>query len=237
MTSEQLAARERIRRRTSVFVGALSLIASGLAALSVAGTSDAQVSGPHYRSISVRDFIVDGPTLAAKGARVQLSGAYTHQGNGAVLYADWRSLMMVKYGPPDLPSPPSVPLLTDNASHEFREALYSCDSAATYGTPGCLIVVRGRATTCVLTNGFGAQSDSPCVAVEDGGTPPPAKAVGNPPPPTARAPTAHRTTAPAPPDTRTLEQKVRDCIHSPEMAEVGDVYRKCLARVQGRHYQ
>jgi hypothetical protein len=58
---------------------------------------------------------------------------------------------------------PMVPLLTDNASREFRRYLLSCQS----NLGGCSVTVFGQATICALSNAFGATRELPCVAVED----------------------------------------------------------------------
>lgn len=120
--------------------------------------------GPSYEFVSVRNFALDGPTLAAKNAPVTLTGAFILVGNVATLYPDTQAVIMA-----DAVTQPSVPLLTDSASRNLRETLLDCQT--NYGTAqvGCQITIRGRATMCSLNNVFGASRNAPCVNVEHGG--------------------------------------------------------------------
>jgi hypothetical protein len=121
-----------------------------------------------YKAMSVREFVVDGPQLASRHGKVRLSGAYVLQGSVAMLYTDSQAIMMTRYNP-QAGSLPTVALLTDEASHQLRDILVSCDSNPATAQIGCEIAIRGRATTCTLNNAFGATREVPCVAVEDGG--------------------------------------------------------------------
>lgn len=201
-----------------------------LTAASMTGAKSHVPPLQRYRELSFREFIVDGVELAKKTVRVELSGLYTRDGREAVLYEGENAYIMDQVGP----SPgtaPTIPLLTDDASHGFREIEYSCDSQRAYGRYGCMLEVRGVATMCVLTNAFGAQTEEPCIEVTDGSDA------------EASAQTADSAQQQAPIQVPTQpvaassypaadSQKVRDCIHSSEMGEVGDAYRKCLKRVQ-----
>lgn len=195
--------------------------------LAASGTHAAPPRALRYRSMSFRDFVVDGLTLAKKSTPVELTGVYTRQGEVAVLYENQNALIMERVGPGEAGSTPTIPLLTDAASHRFREMQYSCDSQQSYGTLGCILVVRGIATMCSLTNAFGAETDSPCIEVQDGddgATSSVSPASASDAPPAAAAPPDNPSDA--------FDQKVRNCISSPEMADVGDAYRKCVKRVR-----
>jgi hypothetical protein len=146
-----------------------------------------------YESISGETFVLDGKDLAAKAAKVSLSGVYIREGNLDVLYADARAVMMAHQGLRQ----PSVPLLTDDASREFREHLLTCQSNPASAQMGCPVAVLGRVTTCTLSNAFGAARAEPCVAVEDGRqlasapiSAPPIIAQNSPPAPGAPSPQA-----------------------------------------------
>jgi hypothetical protein len=120
-----------------------------------------------YRSVSVRDFAVDGPKLAAENAKVSLAGAYILQGNRGMLYADVQAIIMTKYHP-GAGTQPNVPLLTDHASRQFQRRLLSCQTDLSAAQVGCTVRIRGRATMCPPTTASGAAREVPCVNVEDG---------------------------------------------------------------------
>jgi flagellar biosynthesis GTPase FlhF len=124
----------------------------------------ADISKLGYQSISVESFVLDGRDLAARTAKLAITGVYIREGNLDVLYADMRALMMTRQGV----NQPNVSLLTDHTSREFREHLLKCQSDYASAQRGCAVTVLGRATTCTLTNAFGTAREEPCVAVEDG---------------------------------------------------------------------
>lgn len=121
-----------------------------------------------YQFVTVRNFVIDGPRLAAKHAKIKLIGSYVRQGNASMLYADTQAVIMARYHS-DAGTQPSVVLLTDDASHKLREALVSCDSNPGASQVGCQIEILGEATICTLNNVFGATHNAPCVDVTDGG--------------------------------------------------------------------
>lgn len=129
-------------------------------------------AAPPYQSMTVRNFVIDGPKLAARHVKVKLFGAYILQGKVGALYADTQAVMTAKYS--NGGTQPSVALLTDDASHELRATLLFCDSNPVTAQTGCEIEIRGRATMCETSNAFGALSHAPCIDAEDGGYPPPA---------------------------------------------------------------
>jgi hypothetical protein len=120
-----------------------------------------------YQSVSVRDFAVDGPKLAAENAKVSLTGSYILQGNVGMLYANMQAVIMTRYHP-DAGTQPNVPLLTDDASRQLRQRLLSCQTDPSAAKVGCTLKIRGHAAMCPVTNAFGATHEAPCVKVEDG---------------------------------------------------------------------
>jgi uncharacterized protein YecT (DUF1311 family) len=122
-----------------------------------------------YQRVSVDSFALDGRDLAAREAKVSLSGAYISDGNVGVLYADTRAIIMATHYPNAGGSnQPRVPLLTDDASRDFRQRLLACQTNPASAQVGCPVIVLGLATMCKLSNALGAERDLPCVAVEDG---------------------------------------------------------------------
>lgn len=120
-----------------------------------------------YQRISVETFALDGKELAAKAAKVSISGAYLGGGNISLLFNDTRAVILAtRY--PNLGEQPKVPLLVDSASREFRKRLLSCRSSPGSAQVGCPITVLGRVTMCTFQNELGATRDAPCLNVEDG---------------------------------------------------------------------
>lgn len=120
-----------------------------------------------YQTVSVRDFVADGTRLAAKNAKVSLTGSYILQGNRGVLYADIQAIVATKFRPEAGPQP-NVPLLTDHASRQLRTRLLTCQSDLSAAQVGCTIKIRGEARMCPLTDAEGATHDVPCVDAEEG---------------------------------------------------------------------
>lgn len=120
-----------------------------------------------YQHVSVEAFVLDGKELAAKSAKVSMSGAYLGDDSVSFLFSDARSVILAtRY--PNLGDQPKVPLLIENASREFRRWLLNCRSNPATAQVGCPVTVVGRATICTLQNGFGVAREMPCAAVQDG---------------------------------------------------------------------
>jgi hypothetical protein len=118
-----------------------------------------------YQTMSVTDFVVNGPDLAAKGARVHLSGYYTLNGDAPVLFPNRQAAIVTMNAPPGVGRAPSVPLLIDHASADFRRQLVLCD--ANPNTVNCnSLDISGIATMCTVSNAFGATRSTPCVDVQ-----------------------------------------------------------------------
>jgi len=117
-----------------------------------------------YQRMSIETFLLDGGDLAAKAAKVSISGAYIREGNLSVLYADRGTAMKATRGHRQ----PNVLLLTDEASREFRQVLLTCQSNPASATVGCPVTILGQATKCQLSNAFGATRGEWCITVEKG---------------------------------------------------------------------
>ena len=120
-----------------------------------------------YQHISVEAFALDGKDLAAKAAKISISGAYLGSDGISFLFSDARSVILAtRY--PNLGDQPKVPLLTENASRDFRKRLLSCRTNPSAAQVGCPVVVLGRATMCTLQNELGGTRNVPCADVQDG---------------------------------------------------------------------
>jgi len=136
---------------------------------------DRELQQHDYRAISVRNFLIDGPRLAAAHAKVKLVGSYVLQGSVGMLYIDSQAVAMARYGPQS-GAQLHVALMANDGSHRLREYLLSCSSSPGTGlVVDCPVEIRGQATICTLSNAFGATQEVPCVDAEDGGrwSPPP----------------------------------------------------------------
>ena len=131
----------------------------------VAKSADAPGS---YRSLTLREFENEGPTLAAQSARVEITGAYAKPGNVDLLYANRASAVTSTDNPEneDARRIASISLLTDQASHGARAALVDC---RTRKDVGCQVTLRGQVTMCTITNSLGSSQQFPCLDVRDGG--------------------------------------------------------------------
>ena len=165
-----------------------------------------------YQTISVRNFVIDGPHLAATHARVDLVGVYVLQGSLGMLYTDTQAVIMAKYNSA-ISTQPSVALLTDDASHKLREDLLSCSSNPG-AQLGCKVEIRGEATICTLSNAFGAAKEEPCINGEDGGywsAPAPVETI------------AALPTPPAPDSTESAAPAIPPIMHQSKRVQVADI--------------
>jgi hypothetical protein len=137
-------------------------------ALVLCGTAKGADAPDSYRNITLSEFAIAGPSLAAQSARVQITGAYTESGNLDRLYANRASAVTSNENPENVDARriPSIPLLTDQASHVARLALLDC---RTRNDVGCAVTLRGQVTMCTITNSLGSSQQFPCLDVRDGG--------------------------------------------------------------------
>jgi hypothetical protein len=120
-----------------------------------------------YQAMSVRDFAADGPKLAARSAKVTLTGSYLFQADHGMLYPDMQSIVISKYHP-DAGPQPQVLLLTNDASRQLRQRLLACQTDLSAAQVGCTIKIRGQARMCPLPDTSGTTHEVPCLNAEDG---------------------------------------------------------------------
>lgn len=120
-----------------------------------------------YQSLSVEEFATDGVKLAAAGAKVSMTGAYILQDNREMLYADVQAIIRMRYAP-KAGIQPTVPLLTHDASDQFRRRVLACQTDLSASKVGCTVKIRGIATLCTVTIASGNTREVPCVNVEGG---------------------------------------------------------------------
>lgn len=104
---------------------------------------------------TVKDLILDGKDLAARNAKVQITGIYKKLADNSVLYAS----PMDAYANSDN----YMPILTDDAARPVREALmgYACQNF------GCTMNFGGHMTMCKHINLLAEDyPDVPCLHVE-----------------------------------------------------------------------
>lgn len=118
-----------------------------------------------YSPITVLDFVLDGKELATRKAMLSLNGVYLPRGNLELLFGTNVDAILFSNGQNQ--TPPTVYLLTENASRKFRSQLLACRNNPSAAYVGCRVHILGSATTCVLSGPFGNQRDS-CVSVDDG---------------------------------------------------------------------
>lgn len=118
-----------------------------------------------YQSVTVRDLLIDGPTLAAKHAHIVVTGVYAKEGVAGMLFQDEITFFEVNQG--QLGIDRGIPLLTEHASHGIREQMINCVSK--YPGSYCHLSLRGTMRLCYERNVFGAEQDGiPCLDVKDG---------------------------------------------------------------------
>lgn len=115
-----------------------------------------------YEQTTVKDFVLDAPTLLAKHAGVRVQGQYVKDGNIDMLYANLMGVAMAQDT-----SQPHIYLRPEHASRSLREKMLNCASDPATSQLGCPLALSGVADDCVLTNGFGASRHEICLDVED----------------------------------------------------------------------
>ena len=119
------------------------------------------------RPVTVRDFALDGKTLAANLSPVRTSGIYLLQGRTEFLYENPTAAAEAQ-ACDECGRILDIPLLTSDAPRDFREQLLECQEDPAKSQMGCLVTIYGLAVTCTVTNVFGATTETPCVEVLDG---------------------------------------------------------------------
>jgi hypothetical protein len=125
----------------------------------------AQSESKNTKSISVEDFVLDGPDLAGSSQNVSMSGGYISHGGLDYLFASTQAIIMQNNAPGEQPH---ILLQLDSASRDFRKKLLTCRASPNFQQLGCEVNVRGTATICTVTNAFGTPQEMPCLRVADG---------------------------------------------------------------------
>lgn len=124
----------------------------------------AEDSAKGYRTMSVRDFVLDEQELAEQSAHVSITGMYMREGYGVyygeVMYASRRAIFIAQNS---ATHPPTIPLFTDQASREFRGLLMNCRADTGASHFGCPVTIQGHAAMCDIRS-----ISVPCLVVESG---------------------------------------------------------------------
>jgi hypothetical protein len=118
-----------------------------------------------YKKISFETFALDAKALAASESRISIAGAYVPDGNFEWLFVDQAAAIQANAGAPNITR---IPLLTEDATREFRQALLRCKSTPGSDQVGCSTVVSGHVSLCSLTGPLGGGRSLPCIIVENG---------------------------------------------------------------------
>ena len=121
-----------------------------------------------YKTISFDTFALDAKSLAAAEARISMRGAYVPDGNFEWLFPGQAEAMQASLYPAQAQNITRIPLLTEDASRDFRGFLLKCKSIPGADRTGCLTVVTGHASMCEITGPLGASRKLPCLIVENG---------------------------------------------------------------------
>jgi hypothetical protein len=121
-----------------------------------------------YMSIAFDTFALDAKNLAATQARISVKGAYVPDGNFEWLFASQGEAVQASMSPVQARNVPRIPLLTEDASREFRKFLLNCKSIPGADRTGCLTAITGHVSMCSVTGPFGGSRTLPCVVVENG---------------------------------------------------------------------
>lgn len=120
-----------------------------------------------YRRISFETFVLNAKSMARENGKVSLKGVYIPTGDSGVLFAHRNDVAMMRtagYSDYGL----RIPLLTEDASREFRQYLLRCRTDPNTAQWGCPIIVAGRVTICKMSNPLKGQWEAPCISVDDG---------------------------------------------------------------------
>lgn len=120
-----------------------------------------------YKMISFETFTLDAKSLAGGQARVTITGSYVPDGNVEWLFASQVDAVRARKSPAGS-GITGIPLLTDDASREFRKFLFKCKSRPGSDTTGCLVAIVGHVSVCSMTNAISGVRDIPCIIVENG---------------------------------------------------------------------
>jgi hypothetical protein len=118
-----------------------------------------------YKPITFEAFALDGKMLAAVQAKITIKGAYFSGGNLEWLFANQLEAFQANR---DGLNVSRIPLLTEDATREFRKALLQCKSTPGSDQMGCPTVIVGHVSICSISGALGGSRNLPCIIVENG---------------------------------------------------------------------
>ena len=121
-----------------------------------------------YKLISFETFALDAKSMATAQARISMKGAYVPDGNMEWLFPGQVEAIRARNSPTGGGNIARIPLLTEDASRDFRKALLRCKSTPGADQMGCLTTITGHVSVCSMTSGLGVSRDVPCIVVENG---------------------------------------------------------------------
>ena len=108
-----------------------------------------------FKQVSFEAFQLDAQTMI--GEKLSITGILRRSGYIDVLYAN----VVDAY---NQGTAFAVPLLTENATRDFRQRLLACRSEYS----NCQVTILGRVTNCTVTNMLGVHRDDYCIEAIDG---------------------------------------------------------------------
>jgi hypothetical protein len=120
-----------------------------------------------YRPITFEAFALDGKILADGRAKISIKGAYLPDGILEWLFATQVDAIQAKTTA-DGRNISRIPLLTENATRDFRQLLLRCRSTPGSDQMGCPTVITGHVSICSITGALGSNRNVPCIIVENG---------------------------------------------------------------------
>jgi hypothetical protein len=121
-----------------------------------------------YKLTSFEAFALDAKSLAAAQAQISMRGAYLPDGNFEWLFPSQIEAMQARTGLAEARNISRIPLITENATREFRRVLLRCKSTPGSGELGCPAVITGHVSLCSITGPLGSNQNLPCIVVDNG---------------------------------------------------------------------
>jgi hypothetical protein len=106
--------------------------------------------------------------MASKQSRISMKGTYVPDGNMEWFFSSPQDAIQVSAGGYNSSNIPRIPLLTEDATREFRQFLLRCKSNPSSSQLGCSAVISGHVSQCSITGPLGANRSLPCIVVENG---------------------------------------------------------------------
>jgi uncharacterized protein YecT (DUF1311 family) len=118
-----------------------------------------QLASKSYKSVTVKDLLLDRKAYAASQTGVAVSGFYRLRGpHDERLYTSYDDFMMHMYQSVEAQY---IALITETGSRPMRESLMDCGARM-----GCDVTIVGHLSPCVESTAFGGRSDALCLVAE-----------------------------------------------------------------------